>query len=473
MKVITVEQMKELDRRSVEEHNIPSEVLMDNAGTKVARIAERMIERFNLKEKALLFAGKGKNGGDAFVAARTLIEDDIQATMVLLCNEEDIEGDAKTNLDRLLGVSGHVIRVTKEEELDYIKGDLYGTDLIIDGILGTGIKRPIEGYLSSVIEMINKSGKKVISIDVPSGLNGNSGLVSGACVVADATVTMGFPKMGLLLNSGLDYVGKIHIGKIGIPDPLIDELQTDTHLLLGKELIGTIPRRKRLSQKGDFGKVMVVAGSVGHTGAAALASMAAMRGGSGLVTLAVPESLNDVLEQKVTEVMTSPMPETSERTLSDKAAESLIKMDSQCDAWIIGPGISTHPGTAKLLQKLLPKITKPAVLDADALNLLAKDLTLLKKVKAPLVLTPHPGEMARLLGTSVENVEKSRWDMAREFAKKYNVTLVLKGAGTVISDPKGQIYINSTGNPGMATGGSGDVLAGLIGSFLGHLHPKR
>lgn len=468
MKVITVEQMKELDRRSIEEHDIPSEVLMENAGTKAARLAERMIDEHTLKEKALLFAGKGKNGGDAFVAARVLIEDSIQATTVLLCDEEEIKGDAKANLDRLLSANGHVIRVTKEEELEYIKGDLYGTDLIIDGILGTGIKRPVAGYLATVIEMINESGKMVLSIDIPSGLNGNTGHAPGACVVADQTLTMGLPKIGMLAAEGLNYSGKIHIGKIGIPDPLLDEVKADVKLLLSKDLHGILPRRrKHLTHKGDYGKVLIASGSVGHTGAASLAATASLRGGSGLVTLAIPESLNDILEHKVTEVVTVPLPETKERTFSAQAVKPLLSLEKQCDVWVIGPGISTHPETEKFLVQLLPKITKPAVLDADALNILAKNKELLKKVKAPLVLTPHEGEMARLLGKTPASIQKNRWESARAFAKEHKVVLVLKGAGTVVADPKGNIFINSTGNPGMATAGSGDILAGLIGSFLG------
>lgn len=467
MKVISVDQMRELDRRAVEDHGIPSEVLMENAGTQVARRAEKLIDRNTLKEKALLFAGKGQNGGDAFVAARVLIEDAIQATTVLLCNEDEIKGNAKVNLDRLLEVNGHVIRVTKEEELDYIKGDLYGTDLIIDGILGTGIKRPVQGYLAHVIKMINDAGKRVISIDVPSGLNGNSGSANGSCIIADETLTMGLPKTGLLTNEGLNYSGKIYIGKIGIPDVLLDGVKTDTHLLLIKELHGLISRRKKVSHKGDYGKVLVVAGSAGHTGAAALASMAVLRGGSGLSVLAVPKSLNDVLEQKTTEVITASMPETKERTFGKAAAAALLKMEKEFDAWVIGPGISTHAETTKMIQELLPKISKPAIIDADAVNILAKDKKVLKKVKAPLVLTPHPGEMARLTKKSNEEVQKKRWSLARDFAKEYNVTLVLKGAGTVIAHPKGEIFINITGNPGMATAGSGDILSGLIGSFLG------
>ncbi len=468
MKVITVEQMKELDRRSTSEHDIPSEVLMENAGTKVARVAERMIDRFTLKEKALLFAGKGKNGGDAFVAARVLIEDSIQATTVLLCDEDDIKGDAKLNLDRLLDVNGHVIRVTKEEELDYILGDLYGTDLIVDGILGTGMKRPIEGYLASVIKMINESGKMVISIDVPSGLNGDTGHAPGACVEADETLAMGLPKKGLLAAEGLNYAGHIRIGKIGIPDPLLNGVKTDIHLLMSKDLHGIFPRRrKRLTHKGDYGKVLVLAGSVGHTGAASLAASAALRGGSGLVTAAIPKSLNDVLEQKVTEVITFPLPETKERTLSLQALKPLLELEKQCDVWVIGPGLSTNEEVEKCILQLLPKLTKPAILDADALNIVSKNKAVLKKVKVPLILTPHSAEMGRLVGQSTAAVEKNRWELAQKFAKTHKVTVVLKGAGTVIASQEGEVFINTTGNPGMATAGSGDILAGLIGSFLG------
>ncbi len=467
MKVISVEQMKELDRRAIQEHDVPSEVLMENAGTKVARAAERMIERYTLKEKALLFAGKGKNGGDAFVAARVLIEDSIQATTVLLCDEKEILGDAKANLDRLLEVNGHVIRVTKEEELDYIKGDLYGTDLIVDGILGTGTNRPVDGYLATVIKLINDSGKMVLAIDIPSGLNGDTGHAPGACVIADETITMGLPKIGLVVADGLNYSGKITIGKIGIPDPLLEQVKADVHLLLIKELHGVFPRRrKRITHKGDYGKVLLVAGSVGRTGAACLAATAAFRGGSGLVTLATPKSLNDILEQKLTEVITAPVSETKERTFSAQALKSLLELEKQNDVWVIGPGISTHPETEKLLLQLLPKLTKPAVLDADALNIIANNKEILKKIKVPLVLTPHSGEMGRLLKKTPSAVEKTRWESARSFAKEYNLVLVLKGAGTVIADPKGEIFINSTGNPGMATAGTGDILAGLIGSFL-------
>lgn len=467
MKVVSVEQMQQLDTRAIEEHKIPGENLMENAGTKVARVAEKIIDRYNLKEKALLFAGKGNNGGDAFVAARILIEDEIQATTILLCNEDEVKGDAKLNLDRLLAVNGHVIRVTNEEELDFIRGDIYGTDLIIDGIFGIGIHGAVQGYLAKVIDLINESEKKVISIDIPSGLNGDTGFPEGACIKADETVTMGLPKMGLLRAEGLNYVGKIHIGKIGLPDALLNDVKTDTHFLVGKELKGLLPKRPRVSHKGDYGKILVVAGSVGYTGAAAMAAMSALRGGSGLVTLAVPSSLNDILEQKLTEVITAPVAETPQRTFSPAAVAELRRLEKENDVVLIGPGISRHPETGKMLAEFLPNLTKPAVIDADALNLLSENMGLLKKIKVPLVLTPHPGEMARLTGKSVKEVNENSWEIARDFAKKHKVVLVLKGAGTVVAEPGGDISINSTGNPGMATAGTGDVLAGLIASFIG------
>jgi len=321
-----------------------------------------------------------------------------------------------------------------------------------------------------VINFINQSNKPVFAVDIPSGLNSDTGRPCGTCVRADATATFAFAKTGHFLFPGADYTGNLKIIDIGVPPHIADDV-APLQYLLTPDLIRTVfyPRRSD-AHKGHTGHLLVIAGSPGKTGAAAMTATSAMRAGAGLVTLGIPDSLNPVLEAQVMEAMTNPLPETVKGILGEASFNRIMDLLSDKECLAIGPGIGTAPETKTLFQHLLQENTKPMVIDADGLNILAGHTEILKDLDTPIVLTPHPGEMARLMSTTAAEVQKDRIKYARDFAKKFNVHVVLKGAGTVVAHPDGRVFINPTGNPGMASGGMGDVLTGVIAGFIAQGH---
>jgi NAD(P)H-hydrate epimerase len=340
------------------------------------------------------------------------------------------------------------------------------SDLLVDAIFGTGLNAPIEGIPASSITLMNVSGSPVVSVDLPSGLDADTGAVWGTAVFAALTVTLACPKRGLYLGAGLNHAGKIRVGDIGIPPDLLDAAKIPVTLLDAEEIRAMLPVRTRADHKGTFGHAGIIAGSVGKTGAAAMAAMAALRSGAGLVTVALPQSLNDVLEAKLLEAMTFPVPETEARTLSKEALAPLLSFAADKAAVAMGPGIGTHSETQALVRDLLGNVTRPLVLDADGLNAVAGHMETLRKTHAPVILTPHPGEMARMLGCATAEVQRDRLGVAARLAQDREVCVVLKGAGTVVAGPDGRLAVNPTGNPGMATAGTGDVLTGMIAGLL-------
>jgi hydroxyethylthiazole kinase-like uncharacterized protein yjeF len=314
---------------------------------------------------------------------------------------------------------------------------------------------------------VNSHAAPVVAVDAPSGLDGATGAVSDPCIRADITVTFGLPKFGQAVYPGKESCGQLLVADIGFPDSVIEEEEIQLNLIMDDEAAALLPHRAPYSHKGDFGKLFVLAGSEGFTGAAAMTAEAGLRSGTGLVILGCPSGLNDILEEKLTEVMTKPLPQVKKRRcLALRGLGEVRDMVKWADAIAVGPGIGTYHETRDLIFRLLSKLDKPAVFDADALNNLAKNMDYLKGHSAPLVISPHPGEMSRLTGKSIEQIEKNRIDIALEFADEFNLVCILKGAPSVIAAPSGQAWINPTGNEGMATAGSGDVLTGLIGGFL-------
>ncbi len=463
MKLVTVEEMREIDRKTIEECQIPSLQLMEKAGRSVAEAAREML-RFPLGKRIAIFAGRGNNGGDGFVAARYLVEEEAEVNTYLLGKKEEVKGDARVNLERL---APPVVEIKEEKDLEKLREDLSQVDLVIDALLGTGTKGEVRGISKAIIELLNESGKPVISVDIPSGLEGNKGKPLGVCIRAVRTVTMGLPKRGLILYPGSEYAGKLKIADIGIPSEVLDNQGLNVNLLEEEDISSLFPPRRRDTHKGDYGHTLILAGSRGFTGAAALAGLGALRSGSGLVTLGVARSLNPIMEAKLTEVMTKPLPETEEGSLSLKAEGEVLELAQNMDVLAVGPGLSTHPETSELVKKLIAGINKPMVIDADGLNGLAGDISLLTKSSSSIIITPHPGEMGRLLGKTTAEVQSDRIGVAQEAALRTGAVVVLKGAGTVISDPEGNVYVNPTGNPGMASGGVGDILTGIIASFIG------
>jgi NAD(P)H-hydrate epimerase len=466
MKIVTPSQMKEIDRRAIEDFQVPSLDLMERAGSAVAERVKKLLSSSGPEPLVTILAGKGNNGGDALVAARLLREEGISAETFLLAHSADLTGDGAANLARLRAAGGPVREVLSDRDLAALRQSFSRTVVAVDGIFGTGFSGAASGLIASAIELLNSFDGWTVAIDIPSGLDGESGAVTGPAVAADWTVTMGAPKTGLIRRNGPDLCGRIEVAEIGLPPALLENLSVDLEMIDRAELSGIMPPRRRSSHKGDFGHLLVLAGSPGFTGAAALCASAALRAGAGLVTVAVPQSLAPIMAGKYTEAMTLALPETPEGTLSVKAREPILEFLKKADAWALGPGLSRNDATGELVRQVITACSLPLVIDADGLNLIARDSKVLRRLRGTAILTPHPGEMGRLIGKGTKDVLDDREGVARDFARSFKLTLVLKGAGTLIASPRGPLLVNPTGNPGMATGGTGDVLTGLIGGFL-------
>jgi len=466
MKVATAEQMQELDRKTIENYRIPGILLMENAGRGAT---EAILTFFSdlQKKKVAIIAGKGNNGGDGFVVARHLMNHGISVKVFLLTDPKSLRGDAETNHYIFHRMKGEIIPVPSSKEYQKVKREIEKADLLIDAIFGTGLDAEVRGYYREVIDHLNTLRKPIVAIDIPSGLNANTGKPLGTAIRAMLTITFGLPKVGLLISPGTDYVGTLKVVDIGIPKNLVEEEKIQTHLIEEDEIRQFLdtPRRPD-THKGDYGHLLVIAGSVGKTGAAAMVCEAALRMGAGLVTLAIPKSLNPIMEMKLTEVMTEPLPETPKQTLSLRAFNAILRLCENKKAVVIGPGLGTFKETHSLIQKLIRTIDLPLIIDADGLNALAAQPKLLPLPNRSIVLTPHPGEMARLIHSTPKEVQENRIGVCKNFSQSSHAFLILKGYRTLIVTPRGEVYINPTGNSGMATGGTGDVLSGMIGGLV-------
>jgi hydroxyethylthiazole kinase-like uncharacterized protein yjeF len=466
MKVATAEQMQELDRKAIETYRIPGIVLMENAGRGATEAIAKAFPDLK-KMKVAIIAGKGNNGGDGFVVARYLLNAGVHGKVYLLADPKALRGEAETNSQIFQRMKGELISVPSSKDYQKVKKELERFDLLIDAIFGTGLDAEVRGYYREVIDHLNTLQKPIVAIDIPSGLDANSGKPLGTAIRASLTVTFGLPKIGHLIPSGPEYVGEIKVIDIGYPQKLVEEEKIQAHLLEEEEIRAWLstPRQPN-THKGDYGHLLVIAGSVGKTGAAAMACEAAIRMGAGLVTLAIPKSLNSIMEMKLTEVMTEPLPETPKQTLSLRAFSSLVRLCENKKAVIIGPGVGTFKETQSLVVKLLRALNIPVILDADGLTALTSQSKVLPISNRSLVLTPHPGEMAKLIRSSSKEVQDDRIGISRSFSQSNHLYLVLKGHRTLIATPKGEVFINPTGNPGMASGGTGDVLTGMIGGLI-------
>jgi ADP-dependent NAD(P)H-hydrate dehydratase / NAD(P)H-hydrate epimerase len=463
MKLVTAAEMRELDRRTIEDLGVPSVVLMENAGRSTYQVLRR--EFPELSGAVAVLAGRGNNGGDGLVVARYLANDGFPVSVFLLASRDQVRGDALVNLKILEAMGLEVEEVLGEDQLSAVAHRLSRADLVVDALLGTGLNSPVRGLLAQLIDRVNQVRSPVLAVDIPSGLSADTGEPLGPTVEADVTVTYGFPKLGQITLSGREYVGQLWLVDISIPPALAQGLKTE--LAEASEMRLLLPRRPLASHKGTFGHLVVVAGSEGKTGAAALTAEAGLRSGAGLVTAAAPASLNDILELKLTEAMTLPLPEAEgARVLGEKALGALKDFLTGKTAAALGPGLGAHPETQALVRALIRDCPLPLVIDADGVNALAGQVETLKRAPGPRILTPHPGEMSRLLGIGAQEVQSRRLDTAREFASAHGVWLVLKGAQTVVAAPDGRVSLNPTGNPVLASGGTGDVLTGLIGGWL-------
>ena len=464
MKLVTSEEMRRIDKKAIEEIGIPSIVLMENAGLKVADAIEKKYGP--LKGKYVyIFAGSGNNGGDGMVVARHLFNQKVKAKIFLLAEKKNIKGDAATNLAIIEKMGIPMREITSPAFMESLEKELAKADIVVDALLGTGAKGAPRGLMKKVIDLINKHSKNTVAVDIPTGVDADRGEVRGEAIKAEYTVSLAYPKRGLYLYPGMDYAGEIEIADIGIPTGL-EEDKINSELLTLAGISKKLFFRKPSSHKGSFGHLLVIAGSPGMTGAASLTALSALRVGAGLVTLGIPEDLNPILETKLTEVMTLPLPQSKDKTLCKEGFEKIRDFSQKCKAMAIGPGISSTKQTKELISTIIDQLDIPLVIDADGINVLAGELSLLKKYKAPLIITPHPGEMSRLVGASVEEIQKDRIGFTMALARRIGAIVVLKGARTVIASKEGNSWVNLTGNPGMATGGSGDILTGIIGGLL-------
>jgi len=462
MKIVTTEQMRELDRKATEERGIPGLTLMENAGRAVADAAARMAPDSS-DRPIVIICGSGNNGGDGFVAARHLVEMGRKVQVLLVGARDAVRGDAEANLLRLDEVG---IPVTEVTEAEPVAGACRRAGLVVDAILGTGLSGKVRGLIGEVIDAVRTCGRRVLAVDVPSGLDADTGEPLGLAVAAEETVTMGLPKLGLFLHPGVDHAGRVTVADIGFPPDLVGESDSVGELIAPEWVRMLLPRRPRSAHKGDFGRVLVIAGSLGMTGAACLCAEGALRVGAGLVTVGCPVGINDILEAKLTEAMTFPLPETYSRTLDTRALAPILELAEEASVIAIGPGLSREPETAVLVRRLVARVGKPMVIDADGLNALADAAVILEGGHAPAVLTPHPGEMGRLMGASPAAVQAKRGHFAQAAADRCHSVIILKGACALVAESGRALTVNPTGNPGMATGGTGDVLTGMVAGLI-------
>jgi len=468
MRVLNAEQMREADRRTIEDVGIPSLVLMENAGRQVVAAIEASFEEA-LSGRVAVLCGRGNNGGDGFVVARTLAQRGVEPLVVLLGPVAEVRGDARTNLDILGRLGLTVVEVTDAQAWELHFSEISRCDLIVDAIFGTGFRGPISGMLETVVADVNGAGIPIVAIDIPSGLSADSHDPPGDSIEATLTVTLAAPKVPLVLPPAERRAGDLVIADIGIPPDVIDELEGPRLELLTREAMrAVIEPRPAEAHKGDFGRVLVVAGSMGKTGAAHLSAMAALRSGAGLVTIATPRSCLPIVASMAPEYMTEPLEESPSGGVDFAAVDRVLEL--RADVIAVGPGLGSAPGTVAFVRALVERAGVPLVLDADAINAFADDPDRLAgRDGVDVIITPHPGEMARLVGSTTEEVQKDRLEIARRFATTRRVHVVLKGHRTVIANPDGAVFINLTGNPGMATGGTGDVLTGMIAAWFGQL----
>lgn len=480
MKLARAEQMREIDRRAIEEFGIPGIVLMENAGLAVTRELAAMLRRNSVEGlrgvRACILCGPGNNGGDGFVVARHLANLGGKPDVTLLAEASKLKGDSLTNLNVLEAMGPGVVplRVTEDgldglspAESDELQRAFSRCDVVVDAIFGTGFLGELPEGVRAVAELVRVSGKPTLSIDMPSGVSSDDCKVAHGAMRANVTVTFALSKVGLEVYPGKPMAGRVVRAYIGIPPVLLSSPTLTVNQLSEQEACRLLPVRRQTDHKGTYGRTAVIAGSPGMTGAAYLVATAAVRVGSGLVTLCIPRSLNAILEVKTTEAMTCPCSETELGTFAGQALGAIMEQVSASTSVVVGPGLGRHAELRELMAGLIASSEVPVLVDADGLNHLdVGALASRPNPAVPVVLTPHPGELARMLGCSIADVEGDRLGIAVACAKEWGAYLVLKGASTVVAGPDGLTYINPTGNPGMATGGTGDVLSGIIGGLL-------
>jgi len=468
MRVLNTQQMRDADRRTIEDIGLPASVLMENAGRQVVAAMESTFESLSSMRVTVL-CGRGNNGGDGFVVARTLLDRDVTTTVVLVGQSAHVTGEARTNLEVLRALDVDIMEIADAGAWELHGSGILDVDLIVDALVGTGLRESLSGLLQTVVEDLNASATPVLSIDLPSGLSADSPEPIGPVVDAAVTVTLAAPKLALVLPPGETIAGSLIVADIGVPASVIAAVEGPwVELLTRPAMRGLVQPRAQDSHKGDYGHVLVVAGSPGKTGAAVLAGIGALRSGAGRVTIATPAGCVPIVSALGAEFMTLALPEDEDGGVAPEAIDTILAFNA--DVMAVGPGLGRTKGAAALVRALFDQCAVPLVMDADAIVAFAGDAgALVAREGAEVILTPHPGEFASLLCLAIEHVQSGRLALAREFASSHRVHLILKGHRTIVATPEGRAFINSTGNAGMATAGAGDVLTGAVAAWAAQL----
>ena len=467
MRILNAAQMREADRRTIEDIGIPSLVLMENAGRQVVAAIEAA--HSDLAElKVAVLCGRGNNGGDGFVVARTMMQRGIDVSVFVIGRVAEVRGDARINLEILGRLGLTVVEIADSQAWELHFTEISDCTLIVDAVFGIGLNAPIAGLMETVVADVNGASIPVVAIDLPSGLSADTHEPIGDSIEAGMTVTLAAPKLSLVLPPAETRAGDIVIADIGIPSDVIASLDgPHVHLMTRGAMRELVDPRMPDTHKGDYGRVLIVAGSRGKTGAAHLSAIGALRSGAGLVTVATPGCCVPIVAAMAPEYMTEAIDERADG-LDSSGVDRILEMAR--DVIAIGPGLGQAAGTREFIRTLVDRATMPLVIDADGLNAFADDPDRLSgREGRDVIITPHPGEMARLVGMSTDEVQASRLEIARNFAAAHRVYVVLKGHRTLIATPDEKVFINPTGNAGMATGGTGDVLTGMIAAWLAQL----
>jgi NAD(P)H-hydrate epimerase len=468
MKAVTKGEMRACEHKAISQYGISGLVLMENAGLEVFRLIEKLLGSV-VGKKVVILAGKGNNGGDGYVVARHLVNQGARVTVFLVGSKKEIVGDAAVNLNILeaMGVDLAEVNATCGQRIwDRLKLSVKISDCVVDALLGTGFKGEVTGDMAEVIDIVNTSGSLIVSVDIPSGVDADTGRTCGKAVEAAYTVTFALPKIGLLFYPGAFCAGELIIADITIPAAVLNDADIKQNAVTMEMVKKMLPRRSKDAHKGISGRALVVAGSRGLGGAAYMAATGALRAGAGLITLAAPEGLYEIMAAKLTEVMTKPLQETSDGTISIDSLPDIIAMAKKSQVMAIGPGLGRSADMANIMREVVRSAVCPLVIDADAINALAGQAEILRECVSLPVLTPHIKELSTISKISVDNLSANHLEAARRLAAEWGCVLVFKGARTVVAFPDGEAYINTTGNEGMASGGTGDVLTGIIAGFI-------
>ncbi len=466
MYLVTSSEMKEIDRITTEEYKIPASVLMENAGANVVMALNQEFASLFMR-RVYVFCGQGNNGGDGFVVARHAKAEGAQVKVFFTGDVSKLTSESKMNFDILDKYGVEVTELKESSDIEKYQSDILSSDIIVDALFGTGINKAVEGFFAKLIVFLNMTGKYIVSVDIPSGIDADTGDVKGVAIYADLTITFGLPKIGLAIYPGLEYVGKLVVADITFPQQLLSEPRQNV-LITRDIVVPLLPYRHPNANKGHFGPIFIIGGSPSLLGAVVLTGKAALKTGAGIVNIGLPESLCNTAKSRSDEIIVSAFKETADGCIAEANYDRIMEISGKAKVVAIGPGIGRNKETQSLVRKLVKTIKKPMVIDADGLNAIAEDKECLQKIYKDVILTPHIGEMSRLANIKMEDIIRDKIGVLRKFVNDYKVNVLLKDGRSILADADKNVYVNTTGNSGMATPGSGDVLTGVIAAFMAH-----